>query len=135
HRPVAAGAPQVPARIVARRKRALVFLRLDEVWAFEAAERLAYVHTARGRFEVDLSLSAIEASIGHALLRAHRNWLVNADHVRELEGHGSDTELLVGAASGEPGGELAGVRVPVARDRAQAVREALLRNAMGIRPR
>jgi DNA-binding LytR/AlgR family response regulator len=132
HRPVAAaGAPQLPARIVARRKRALVFLRLDEVWAFEAAERLAYVHTARGRFEVDLSLSAIEASIGHALLRAHRNWLVNADHVRELEGHGSDTELRVGAASGEP----AGVRVPVARDRAQAVREALLRNAMGIRPR
>lgn len=132
HRPAAAaGAPPGPARIVARRKRALVFLRLDEVWAFEAAERLAYVHTPRGRFEVDLSLSAIEASIGHALLRAHRNWLVNADHVRELEGHGSDTELLVGAASGEP----AGVRVPVARDRAQAVREALLRNAMGIRMR
>jgi len=127
--PVAA--PPGPARIVARRKRALVFLRLDEVWAFEAAERLAYVHTARGRFEVDLSLSAIEASIGHALLRTHRNWLVNADHVRELEGHGSDTELRVGA----PDGDVAGVRVPVARDRAVAVRDALLRNATGIRLR
>ena len=39
-----------PPRLVARRKRALVFLRLDEVWAFESAERLAYVHTARGRY-------------------------------------------------------------------------------------
>jgi DNA-binding LytR/AlgR family response regulator len=119
-----------PLRIVARRKRALVFLRLEEVWAFEAAERLAYVHTARGRFDVDLSLSAVEASLGRTLLRVHRNWLVNAQHVKELEGHGSETEILVGGA-----GDADGVRVPVARERAQAVREALLGNAMGIRAR
>jgi len=49
----------------------------------------------------------------------------------ELEGHGSDTELLVGA----PRDGHDGVRVPVARDRVQAVREALLGSAMGIRPR
>ena len=118
-------------KIVARRKRALVFLRLVEVWAFEAAERLAYVHTARGRFDVDLSLSAVETSIGCTMLRVHRNWLVNVDHVRELEGAGSDTELLVGP----PGDPVDGLRVPVARERAQAVREALLGNATGIRPR
>jgi DNA-binding LytR/AlgR family response regulator len=120
-----------PPRLVARRKRALVFLRLDEVWAFEAAERLAYVHTTRGRFDVDLSLSAVEASIGRTLLRVHRNWLVNADYVKELEGYGSETELLVGP----PGDEQAGVRVPVARERALAVREALLGSATGIRAR
>ncbi len=105
-----------------------MFLRLDEVWAFEAAERLTYVRTVCGRFEVDQSLSAIEASIGQTLLRAHRSWLVSLGHVEELEGHGSETELLVGD-------EPAGVRVPVARDRAPAVREALLGNAMGLRPR
>jgi DNA-binding LytR/AlgR family response regulator len=121
-RPVPAAAPR---RLVARRRNALVFLRLDEVWAFEAAERLAYVHTPRGRFEVDLSLSAIEAAVGPALVRAHRSWLVNLDHVRELEGHGTDTELLVGAD----------LRVPVARDRASDVRDALLANSTGIRPR
>ncbi len=120
-----------PRRIVARRKRALVFLRLEEVWAFEAADRLAYVHTTRGRFDVDLSLSAVEASIGRSLLRVHRSWLVNADYVKELEGYGSETELLVGS----PGEDQGGVRVPVARERAQAVREALLGNAMGVRPR
>lgn len=114
-----------PIRIVGRRKRALVFVPLDEVWAFEAAERLAYVHTARGRLDVDLSLSAIEASFGRTLVRVHRNWLVNAEHVHELEGRGSETVLLVGDD----------LHVPVARERAAAVREALLGNAMGIRSR
>jgi len=116
------------SRIVARRKRALVFLRLEEVWAFEAAERLAYVHASRGRFDVDLSLSAVEASFGRTLLRVHRKWLVNAGHVLELEGSGSETALLVGAAA-------EGLRVPVARERAQRVRAALLGNTLGIRPR
>jgi DNA-binding LytR/AlgR family response regulator len=119
-RPAAEG----PVRIVVRRKRALVFLRLEEVWAFEAADRLAFVHTPRGRFDVDLSLSAIEASFGRTLLRVHRNFLVNVDHVRELEGAGSETELLVGD-----------LHVPVARERAQAVREALTSNTWGIRVR
>lgn len=121
-----------PARLVARRKRALVFLRLDEVWAFESAERLAYVHTAHGRYEIDLSLSAVEASIGHTLLRVHRSWLVNVEHVRELEGYGSETELLVGSPGADPRG---GVRIAVSRDRAQAVREALLSATMGVRIR
>ncbi|MGE5186788.1 MAG: LytR/AlgR family response regulator transcription factor [Acidobacteriota bacterium] len=119
-RPAAAS----PPRIVARRKRALVFLRLEEVWAFQAAERLAYVHSPRGTFDVDLSLAAIEASFGRAFVRTHRNWLVNADHVLELEGTGSDTELVVG-----------GLRVPVARERAASVRDRLLANTSGIRPR
>jgi len=111
-------------RIVGRRKRALVFLRLEEVWAFEAADRLAFVHSAQGRLDIDLSLSAIEASFGRTLLRVHRNWLVHPAHVRELEGAGADTELVVGE-----------LRVPVARERAGAVREALLAGALGIRPR
>jgi two-component system, LytTR family, response regulator LytT len=124
--------PASPPRLVARRKRALVFLRLDEVWAFESAERLAYVHTAHGRYEIDLSLSVVEASVGHTLLRVHRSWLVNVEHVRELEGYGSETELLVGVAAAGPD---AGVRIPVSRDRAQAVREALLSSTLGIRIR
>ena len=126
--PDAAGAP---SRIVARRKRALVFLRLEEVWAFEAAERLAYVHNARGRFDVDLSLAAVEASFGRTLLRVHRKWLVNTEYVYELEGAGSETELRIGV----PAGASAGLRVPVARERARRVRAALLGNTLGIRAR
>jgi DNA-binding LytR/AlgR family response regulator len=123
-------APATSARIVARRKKSLVFLEPSEIWAFEAADRLTFVHTAHGKFDLDLSLAAIESSFGRALMRVHRNWLVNASHIKELERDGAETKLFVGAGIGEAS---QGVRVPVSRDRAQALRESLLSNATGLR--
>jgi DNA-binding LytR/AlgR family response regulator len=122
--------PQATSRIVARRKKSLVFLEPAEIWAFEAADRLTFVHTAHGKFDLDLSLAAIEASFGRALMRVHRNWLVNVEHIKELERDGAETKLFVGAGIGEAS---QGVRVPVSRDRAQALRESLLSNATGLR--
>jgi two-component system, LytTR family, response regulator LytT len=121
--------PASPMRIAARRERSVVFFRQDEVWAFEAAARLARVHTAHGAFDVDLSLAAIEVSFGRAFVRIHRNWLVNLDAIRELERDGN-TRVWVGAG---PRGASAGIDVPVARERAQAVREMLLSVAPGLR--
>ena len=120
----------VSARIVARRRKSLVFLEPAEIWAFEAADRLTFVHTAHGKFDLDLSLAAIEASFGRALMRVHRNWLVNASHIKELERDGAETKVFVGSGFGEAS---QGVRVPVSRDRAQALRETLLANATGLR--
>ncbi|MGZ3476299.1 MAG: LytTR family DNA-binding domain-containing protein, partial [Polyangiales bacterium] len=60
------------------------------------------------------------------LLRAHRNWLVNPEHVRELVRDAGD-ELIVG------GDDQEGVHVPIARERAQVVRDALLADATGLR--
>ncbi len=113
-----------PPRIVARRKRSLVFLEPQEIWAFEAAD-LADVraHPARGTFDIDLSLAAVEASFARAFVRVHRNWLVNATHIKELERDGHETKLFVGDGVADAG---KGVRVPVARERAGAVREMLL---------
>jgi two-component system, LytTR family, response regulator LytT len=119
-----------PLRIVARRKRNLVFLEPAEIWAFEAADRLTFVHTEAGRFDMDLSLSAIELSFGRALTRVHRNWLVNTAHVKELERDGNETRLFVGTGLG---GDASGVRVPVSRDRVQAVRDSLLADAAWLR--
>jgi two-component system response regulator LytT len=119
-----------PGRIVARRKRSLVFLEPMEIWAFEAADRLTFVHTTHGTFDVDLSLAAVESSFGRAFVRVHRNWLVNAMHIKELEREGHETRLFVGAGVADAG---RGVRVPVARERAVAVREMLLTNATGLR--
>ena len=78
-------------------------------------ERLMFVHTARGRFDIDLSLAAIEASLGTAFLRVHRQWLVHTAHVRAIENADGETLVVVGD---EPAREL---RVPVARDRKVAV--------------
>ena len=117
-------------RIVARRKRSLVFVEPSEIWAFEAADRMTFVHTQHGIFDLDLSLSAIEASFGRAFTRVHRSWLVNVVYIKELEREGAETKLFVGLGIGEEG---RGVRVPVSRDRAQPLREMLLANATGLR--
>ena len=114
-------------RVVARSKKGLVLFARDEVWAFEAAERLMFVHTARGRFDVDLSLAAIEVSLGSEFLRVHRQWLVHTAHVRAIESQDGETVVVVGD---EPPAE---VRIPVARDRKAAVLDLLLHGATGLR--
>jgi DNA-binding LytR/AlgR family response regulator len=120
--------PSGPLRVVARRKKSLVFLDPRDIWAFEAADRFAFVHSRQGRFDIDLSLSAIAASFGRQLTRVHRNWLVNVEFVKEMERDGGDITLLVGGEVGS-----GGIRAPVSRDRARAVRDLLLRNATGLR--
>ena len=117
----------VQDRVVARSKKGLVLFARDEVWAFEAAERLMFVHTARGRFDVDLSLAAIEVSLGSEFLRVHRQWLVHTAHVRAIENQDGDTVVVVGD---EPPRE---IRIPVARDRKGAVLDLLLDGATGLR--
>jgi two-component system response regulator LytT len=117
-------------RVVARSKRGLVFLQPGEVWAFEASERLSYVHGPAGRFDVDLSLAAIEASLGPGWLRVHRNWVVNQAHVKALERDELGSTLVLAGAAGADAGSL---RVPIARDKVQMVRDALLVGTTGIR--
>jgi DNA-binding LytR/AlgR family response regulator len=127
--PVAPVAP-TSTRIVARRKKSLVFLEPSEILAFEAADRLTFVHTPHGRFDLDLSLAAIEASLGRTLTRVHRNWLVNVSHIKELDREGNETKVLVAPSITA---ESEGLYVPVARDRATALRDMLLANATGVR--
>ncbi|MDP3275165.1 MAG: LytTR family DNA-binding domain-containing protein [Deltaproteobacteria bacterium] len=123
--PSIAVAPAV-RRIAARAGSRLVFLHLDEVWAFEASSRLTFVHTRRGKFDVDLSLTALEASLGNTLLRVHRNWLVRIESVASLERNSGETVLQLGDLD-------ALVHVPVARDRTTVVRDALLDASVGLR--
>lgn len=124
--------PELPRRVVARRRRSLVFLDVNQIWAFESSDRLAVVHSPHGVFDIDLSLAAIELSFGKRFLRVHRNWLVNTTHVRALDRDAGEAALIVGSGYEETS---AGIRVPVARDRALAVREQLLATCTGIRQR
>ena len=127
---VANVAPFDRLRIVSRRKKSLVFLDPDEIWAFEAADRMTFAHTEHGTFDLDLSLTAIETSFGRTFLRVHRSWLVNLKHVKELDRDGNETRLFVGNRMSDAG---RGVFVQVARDRAQEVRDLLLANSTGLR--
>jgi DNA-binding LytR/AlgR family response regulator len=125
-------APRPPGvrRVVARRKKSLVFLDPAMIWAFEAADRLTYVHAPEGKFDIDLSLAAIEASFGRALFRVHRNWLVNLAYVKELERDIGGATVIVGNDL-QPEGH--SIRAPVSQDRAKALRDVLLENATGLR--
>jgi DNA-binding LytR/AlgR family response regulator len=122
--------PQAVRRVVARRKKSLVFLDPEQIWAFEAADRLTFVHSPEGRFDIDLSLAAIEASFGRALFRVHRNWLVNLAYVRELDRDIGGAMVTVGSNLGPEGRS---VQAPVSQDRAKALRDVLLENATGLR--
>lgn len=100
-----------------------MFLDSDHVWAFQAADRLTYVHHPDGTFCVDLSLNALEAILDHQGLRVHRNWLVLTAHVRAWAQSDGDSMLTVGVD----------LQVPVARDRTKEVRQRLLGNTIGLR--
>jgi DNA-binding LytR/AlgR family response regulator len=129
-RPSAVG--RHPDRIAARKGRSLVFLAAEDIWCVESADRLTYVHCVHGVFDIDLSLSAIESAFSPRFVRVHRNWLANTSHIRELHRDSGDSTLLVGSGY-RP--EDPGVRVPVAKDRAQELRELLLGAAPGVRRR
>ncbi len=125
------------ARVVARRGDALVFLAPAEIWAFQAAGAASYVHCAAGRFDLQLALSQVEAQVEaqaeasfcRSFLRVHPDWLVDLSRVRAIERGAGPPALVVGDSLADG----AGVRVPVARDRAQAVTETLRASATGLR--
>jgi DNA-binding LytR/AlgR family response regulator len=117
--------PLMPEKLVARRKRNLVFLDVPRIRAFEAVERFVQVHTPDGVFESDLSLAVLAETFQDLFVRTHRHWLVNLSQVREMEREDGETALLVGEER---------LRAPVSRDRLAAVRELLLA-APGIRRR
>jgi len=117
-------------RVVARRKNSLIFLDPEGIWAFQAADRLTFVHAPEGTFEIDLSLAGLEASFGPMLFRVHRNWLVNLVFVKELERVSGGATLTVGSDLAHEGRN---IRAPVSKDRAKALRNVLLKNATGLR--
>lgn len=122
--------PKAPSRVVARNRKGLVFLNPDDVWAFEASDRLTFVHSVAGRFDIDLSLAAMESAIGDAGLRVHRNWIVSTPHILAMEKDELGWILLVGPTPQET--DLS-IRVPVAREKVQRVREYLLAGTTGLR--
>ena len=119
-------------RVVARSKQGLVFLATADVFAFEASSRLTFVHTKEGRFDVDLSLNALESAFDSQFVRVHRNWLVNIERVVAMNRDTGETVLVVG---GRATVDTDAFFIPVAKDRVADVRRRLLIDTTGIRCR
>lgn len=119
-------------RIAARNQSGIVVLNVRDVWAFEARDRLCFVHSAGGRFDVDVSLAEIEATLGRGFMRVHRGWLANVGNVRELDRDRGGHFLVVGAMGSHRD---ACMRVPVSREHAGSIRARLLVGTIGFRQR
>jgi DNA-binding LytR/AlgR family response regulator len=122
-----------PGRVAARRRGNIVVLDVADVWAFEARERLCFVHAASGRFDVDLSLQQLARDLGSRFVRSHRNWISNVANIREYRTEHGWHALLVG----RPGATTPhdAVEVPVSREYAVQVRARLLAGTVGFRSR
>lgn len=121
------------ARVAARRRDAIVVLEVRDVWAFEARDRLCFVHSAAGRFDVDMSLHELAAGLGPGFLRVHRSWLANLANVREYRGEAGCHVLVVGRLGGAAAHDA--IDVPVSREYAMEVRARLLAGTVGFRQR
>lgn len=121
------------SRVAARRRDAIVVLEVRDVWAFEARDRLCFVHSAAGRFDVDMSLHELAAGLGVGFLRVHRSWLANLANVREYRGEAGCHVLVVGRPGGAPAHDA--IEVPVSREYAMDVRARLLAGTVGFRQR
>jgi len=118
-----------PKRVIARARRGLLVLDVDEVWAFEARNCVCLVHCHAGQFHIDLSLAEIESTMGSTFARVHRSGLANFRRIREFT-LGASPHVWVGngARIGDQG-----VRVPVSREQTSSLRERLLEHSIGPR--
>jgi two-component system, LytTR family, response regulator LytT len=123
--------PLTSRRLAVRDGRALVFVEVEQAWAFEAADRLTVLHTEQGRFDIDLSLASVETELGSGMLRVHRNWLVNTSLIQGVVREEGEMNLLVG----KPLDQAKALRVPVSKDRSHSLRNELLQGTIGIRKR
>ena len=108
----------------------IVFLPPEDVFAFEAAERLTYVHSLSGKFDIDLSLAAMSTALGDRSMRVHRNWIVSTAHILAMEKDELGWMLKVGKGLDDIENALC---IPVARDKVQRIREFLLKGTTGLR--
>jgi two-component system, LytTR family, response regulator LytT len=119
-------------RVSARRGRNLVFLFADDIWCVESAARLTHVHCAHGVYDLDTSLASVESAFPDRFVRVHRNWLANIAHIRELQRDSGSCSVRI--SSGYRADDV-GIRVPVAKDRVQQLRDLLLGDSHGVRRR
>ncbi len=80
-------APTVPhpERIAVRSNGTVLFLKLEEVDWFEAADNYVLVHRGRETFIIRATMADLESKLNPAqFLRVHRSSIVNLDRIKEL---------------------------------------------------
>jgi two-component system response regulator LytT len=106
------------SRLAVRRRGQFVVLDVKDVVWFEMKDELVWAVTATDRFALDLTLGAVEARLPRGFFRSHRGYLVRLDAIVALEPTGAGTYDMILRHPDK-------VRVPLARERARALRELI----------
>lgn len=117
--PSASGATAPLERLAVRRRGQYVVLDLRDVAWFEMKDELVWAVTDDDRYALDLTLAAIAERAPEGLFfRSHRGYVVRLDRIVAMEPTGAGTFELVLRHPESP-------RVPLARERARALRELI----------
>jgi hypothetical protein len=113
-----AGAPRALVKLPVLLQNRVLLLPIDEVVCLQSEAHYTKVHTRDRQYLCNLSLGDLEERLDPGrFLRTHRSYFINLDHARTVERDGEHTVVVM------DGGEAA--RVPVARSRVHALKEAL----------
>lgn len=105
-------------RLAVRRRGQFVVLDVKDVVYFEMKDELVWAVTETDRFALDLTLGAVEARLPDGFFRSHRGFVVRLDRIAAMEPSGAGTYELILHHPERP-------RVPLARERARALREII----------
>jgi DNA-binding LytR/AlgR family response regulator len=106
-------------RIAVKRKNGYVVVDVADVVYFEMKDELVWAVTATDRFALDLTLATVESRVpAEVFFRSHRGALVRLDRILKIEPSGPGSFELVLDHPDHP-------RVPLARERAKALRELI----------
>lgn len=95
-----------------------ILIGIDTIRFVKARDDYAYLQTDNDRFFSTVSLAQLEKRLdGHGFFRVHRGYLVNLEHVKEVESVPGGTLLLTLDGTDD--------KVPVSRRRVSSLKKAL----------
>lgn len=95
-----------------------ILINIDSIRYIMARDDYAYLQTDTDRYFSTVSLAQLEKRLdGHGFFRVHRGYLVNLDHVKEVESVPGGTLLLTLDGTDD--------KIPVSRRRVSSLKKAL----------
>jgi ABC-2 type transport system ATP-binding protein len=109
----------LPFKIPAKLEGSVALINPVEIFFADAEEGKAFLHTAEGRLPTRFTLTELEARLSRrGFFRAHRGYLVNLQHVREVIPFTRNSfSLRLGVE--------AGTQIPLSKSAAAELRELL----------
>lgn len=72
----------------------IIFVKLEDISHFEAAEKYVTLHTDTGNELIEQSLTQLEEKLPNHFLRVHRSFLINTDYVQHFQKYFNNRYLI-----------------------------------------